>query len=76
MTNYSFQKSETTIRIFNRSDFYTIHGADALFVAKEFFGSMNNIKKFRSGKKHVTLIIYKTIIIKRFGTSKLCFYFR
>ncbi|KAL0275389.1 UNVERIFIED_CONTAM: hypothetical protein PYX00_003247 [Menopon gallinae] len=44
------QKSETTIRIFNRSEFYTVHGDDALFVAKEFFGTMNNIKKYRSGK--------------------------
>ncbi|KAF5287694.1 hypothetical protein FQA39_LY15794 [Lamprigera yunnana] len=33
------QKPTATIRFFNRSDFYTVHGEDAVFVAQNLFGT-------------------------------------
>lgn len=45
------QKSQTTIRFFHRNDFYTVHGPDATFAAKQVFKSTNNVKIIGSGDK-------------------------
>lgn len=36
---YYLQKPGVTIRFFNRSDFYTVHGEDASFTAQNLFGT-------------------------------------
>jgi DNA mismatch repair ATPase MutS len=41
---FSFQKPVTTVRFFNRGDYYTVHGSDAVFTAKEVFHSAAVVK--------------------------------
>ncbi|KAK6631697.1 hypothetical protein RUM43_013761 [Polyplax serrata] len=54
------EKSSTTIRFFNRIEFYTVHGDDALFVAKEVFKSISSVKTFGIGNnKYESLAINK-----------------
>lgn len=38
------QKPATTVRFFNRGDYFTLHGADAIFAAKEVFRSAAVVK--------------------------------
>lgn len=45
-----FQKLDTTIRFFNRSDYYTLHGSDALFAAQEVFKTTSVCKMIGAGK--------------------------
>jgi len=44
-----FQKLDTTIRFFNRSDYYTVHGSDALFTAQEIFKTTSVCKMIGAG---------------------------
>jgi len=48
--NRTFQKLDTTIRLFNRSDYYTVHGSDALFAAQEIFKTTSVCKMIGAGK--------------------------
>lgn len=43
------EKPSTTIRFFSRNDFYTVHGTDAIFTAKEFFKTTSFVKTYASG---------------------------
>ncbi|XKL61911.1 hypothetical protein PGB90_001744 [Kerria lacca] len=53
-------KPATTIRFFNRGEFYTVHGADALFTAKEWFKTTAFIKTYSTGDdKLESLIVNK-----------------
>jgi DNA mismatch repair protein MSH2 len=45
-------KTAVTIRLFERSDYYTCHGDDALFIARELLHSTNALKYWKtSGNK-------------------------
>ncbi|CAH0390735.1 unnamed protein product [Bemisia tabaci] len=51
------QKPATTIRFFNRTDFYTLHGSDAVFAAKEVYKTTSFLKMIGSENDKLESII-------------------
>lgn len=51
------QKSGSTLRAFDRTDYYTVHGDDAVFVAKEVFKTTGVIKYIGAGSKKTESVV-------------------
>ncbi|KAK3791475.1 hypothetical protein RRG08_046627 [Elysia crispata] len=51
------EKPGSTLRIFDRTDYYTVHGADAVFVAKEVFKTTGVVKYIGGNKKVESLVL-------------------
>ncbi|XP_065342598.1 DNA mismatch repair protein Msh2 [Cloeon dipterum] len=51
------EKSACTVRIFNRNEYYTLHGADASLAAKEIFKSTSSVKHMTCGQNQLEYVI-------------------
>jgi len=54
------EKSPATIRFFDRGDYFSLHGVDAVFAAKDFFKTNNVIKIWKSGKTELETCYVKS----------------
>ncbi|XP_033210960.1 DNA mismatch repair protein Msh2 [Belonocnema kinseyi] len=69
-------KSSSTIRIFNRQDYYTLHGSDALFAAEEIFRTTsvckmigaepNKIEGVVLNKNHFEAFLRDLLLVKQY----------
>ncbi|XP_047525278.1 DNA mismatch repair protein Msh2 [Pieris napi] len=70
------EKPPTTVRIFDRNDYYSVHGADATTAAREVFSSVSNIKKMGIepnrqdylvlSKGNFDILIKKLLLVRRY----------
>ncbi|XP_033740541.1 DNA mismatch repair protein Msh2-like [Pecten maximus] len=51
------EKSSTTLRVFDRNDYYTVHGMDAVFVAKDVYKTTGVIKMLGAGEKKLESVV-------------------
>lgn len=51
------EKSSTTLRVFDRTEYYTVHGSDALFAARGVFKSLGVVKYLGSGPNKLESVV-------------------
>lgn len=70
------EKPATTVRIFDRNDYYSVHGSDATTAAREVFSTVANIKKMGIepnrldylvlSKGNFEILIKKLLLVRRY----------
>ncbi|KAG6450824.1 hypothetical protein O3G_MSEX006793 [Manduca sexta] len=70
------EKPATTVRIFDRNDYYSVHGSDATTAAREVFSSVSNIKRMGLepnrldylvlSKGNFEILVKKLLLVRRY----------
>ena len=66
-----FQKHATTLRFFDRGDYFTLHGQDALLASRDYFKTHSVVKMLGSGAKKLESVVFNKSHFESFARDVL-----